>query len=75
MRTGCADRRSGGQGKRPVGLGNGSPDIRSGLAVSPAEQPVRLGGKAPDAAEAGGATPQPRSSAGGGGGAVRVMFG
>jgi len=56
IRTGCADRCSGGQ--RRVGRGNGSPGI-SGLAVSPAEQHVRLGGKLPDAAEAGGATPQP----------------
>ena len=57
IRTGCADRRCNGQGKRRVGRGNGSPGIRSGLAVSLAEQHVRLGGKLPDAAEAGGATP------------------
>jgi hypothetical protein len=45
IRAGCADRGSGGQGKHRMGLGNRSPDTRSGLAVSLAEQPVRLGGK------------------------------
>ena len=33
-----------------MGLGNGGPDARSGLAVSLAEQPVRLSGKFPGAA-------------------------
>ncbi len=45
IRTGCADHGSGGQGKHRMGLGNGSPNTRSGLAVSLAEQPVRLSGK------------------------------
>jgi hypothetical protein len=45
IRAGCADRGSGGQGKHRMGLGNRSSDTRSGLAVSLAEQPVRLGGK------------------------------
>jgi hypothetical protein len=45
IRAGCADRGSGGQGQHRMGLGNRSPDTRSGLAVSLAEQPVRLGGK------------------------------
>jgi hypothetical protein len=40
IRAGCADRGSGGQGKHRMGLGNRSPDTRSGLAVSLAEQPV-----------------------------------
>ena len=35
IRTGCADRRSGAQGKRRMGQGNGSPGNRSGLDVSP----------------------------------------
>ena len=43
--TGCADGGGGGQGEHPMGLGNSGPDTRSGLAVSLAEQPVRLGGK------------------------------
>ncbi len=47
IRTGRADRGSGGQGKHSMGLGNGSPDTRSSLAVSLAEQPVRLSGKFP----------------------------
>jgi hypothetical protein len=45
IRAGCADRGSGSQGKHRMGLGNGSPSARSGLAVSLAEQPVRLSGK------------------------------
>ena len=45
IRTGCADRGGGGQGKHRMGLGHGGPDARSGLAVSLAEQPVRLSGK------------------------------
>ena len=45
IRTGCADRGGGGQGEHRMGLGNGGPDARSGLAVSLAEQPVRLSGK------------------------------
>ena len=43
--TGCADGGGGGQSKHRMGLGDGSPDTRSGLAVSLAEQPVRLSGK------------------------------
>jgi hypothetical protein len=45
IRTGCADRGDGGESKHRMGLGNGGPDTRSGLAVSLAEQPVRLSGK------------------------------
>ena len=45
IRAGCADRGGGGQGQRRVGLGHGGPGTRSGLAVSLAEQPVRLSGK------------------------------
>jgi hypothetical protein len=46
VRAGCADRGGGGgQGKRRMGLGDRGPDARSGLAVSLAEQPVRLSGK------------------------------
>ena len=45
IRTGCADRGSSGQGKDRVGLGNCGPDGGSGLAVSLAEQFVRLSGK------------------------------
>ena len=45
IRTGCADRGSGGQGKHRMGLGDSGPDTRSGLAVCLAEQPVRLSGK------------------------------
>jgi hypothetical protein len=48
IRTGCANRGGGGgggQSKHRMGLGDGGPDIRSGLAVSLAEQPVRLSGK------------------------------
>ena len=45
IRAGCADRGGGGQGQHRMGLGHGGPDARSGLAVSLAEQPVRLSGK------------------------------
>jgi hypothetical protein len=45
IRTGCAYRGGGGQSQHRMGLGNGGPGTRSGLAVSLAEQPVRLGGK------------------------------
>ena len=45
IRAGCADRGGGGQGKHRMGLGDDGPDARSGLAVSLAEQPVRLGSK------------------------------
>jgi hypothetical protein len=45
IRTGCADRGGGGQGKHRMGLGYGGPCARGGLAVSLAEQPVRLCGK------------------------------
>ena len=45
IRTGCADGGGGGQSKHRMGLGHGGPGTRSGLAVSLAEQPVRLSGK------------------------------
>jgi hypothetical protein len=45
IRTGCTDRSSGGQSKHRMGLGHGGPHARRGLAVSLAEQPVRLSGK------------------------------
>ena len=45
IRPGCADGGGGGQGEHRMGMGNGGPDTRSGLAVSLAEQPVRLSGK------------------------------
>jgi hypothetical protein len=45
IRAGCADRGSGGQSEDRVGLGNCGPDGGSGLAVSLAEQFVRLSGK------------------------------
>ncbi len=41
IRAGRADRGGGGQGEHRMGLGDGGPDARSGLAVSLAEQPVR----------------------------------
>ena len=50
IRTRCADRGGGGQRTHRMGLGNGSPDTRSGLAISLAEQPVRLSGQFPGAA-------------------------
>ena len=50
IRTGCADRGGRGQGQHRMGLGNGGPHARSGLAVSLAEQPVRLSGEFPGAA-------------------------
>jgi len=37
IRTGCADRGGDGQSKHRMGLGDGGPDTRSGLAVSLAE--------------------------------------
>ena len=43
--TGCADGGGGGQSKHRMGLSHGGPGTRGGLAVSLAEQPVRLGGK------------------------------
>ena len=43
--TGCADGGGGSQGEHRMGLGNGGPNARSGLAVPLAEQPVRLSGK------------------------------
>ena len=43
--TGCADSGGGGQGEHRMGLGHGGPGTRDGLAVSLAEQPVRLSGK------------------------------
>ena len=49
LRAGRTDRGGGGQGQHRVGLGNGGPDGGSGLAVSLAEQPVRLSGKFPGA--------------------------
>jgi len=45
IRAGRSDRGGGGQGQAPHGSGHGGPDARSGLAVSLAEQPVRLSGK------------------------------
>ena len=44
IRAGCADRGGRGQGHR-MGLGYRGPGARSGLAVSLAEQPVRLSGE------------------------------
>ncbi len=45
IRAGRADRGGGGKSQHRMGLGNGGPDARSGLAVSLAGQPVRLSGK------------------------------
>ena len=45
IRAGCADRGGGGEGKHRMGLGDGGPDARGGLAVALTEQPVRLSGK------------------------------
>ncbi len=45
IRAGCADRSGGSQGEHRMGLVHGGPDTRSGLAVTLAEQPVRLNGK------------------------------
>ena len=45
IRAKCADGGGGGQGKHRMGLSNGGPDTRSGLAVFLAERPVRLSGK------------------------------
>jgi hypothetical protein len=45
IRAGCADCGGGGQGEHRMCLGHGGPDTRSGLAVSLAEQPVRLSSK------------------------------
>jgi len=47
LRAGRTDRGSGGQGQHRVGLGNCGPDGGGGLAVSLAEQFVRLSGKFP----------------------------
>ena len=41
IRAGCANRGGGGQREHRMGLGNGGPGARSGLA----EQPARLRGK------------------------------
>ena len=43
IRAGCANRSGGGQSKHRMSLGDGGPDASGGLAVSRAEQPVRLG--------------------------------
>jgi hypothetical protein len=45
IRTGCADRGGGGQSEQRMGMGDGGPGARRGLAVSLAKQPVRLSGK------------------------------
>ena len=45
IRAGCADRGGRGQGQHRIGLGHGGPGARGGLAVSLAEQPVRLSGE------------------------------
>ena len=45
IRTGCADRSGGSESKDRMGLGSGGPHARSGLAISLAEQPVRLSGE------------------------------
>ena len=45
IRAGCADGGGGGQGERRMGLGDGGPDARGGLAAALPEQPVRLSGK------------------------------
>ena len=50
IRAGCADRGGGGEGKHRMGLGDGGPDARGGLAVALTEQPVRLSGKFPGTA-------------------------
>jgi hypothetical protein len=47
IRAGCADSGGRGQGQHRMGLGHGGPGTRSGLAVSLAEQPVRLSGEFP----------------------------
>jgi hypothetical protein len=45
IRAGCADSGGRGQGQHRMGLGYGGPGTRCGLAVSLAEQPVRLSGE------------------------------
>ena len=50
IRTRCAGRGGGGQDGHRMGLGDGGPDARSGLAVCLAGQPVRLRSKFPGAA-------------------------
>ena len=45
IRAGCADSGGRGQSQHGMGLGYGGPGARSGLAVSLAEQPVRLSGE------------------------------
>ena len=45
IRAGCADRGGRGQGQHRMGLGYRGPGARSGLAVSLAEEPVRLSGE------------------------------
>jgi hypothetical protein len=47
----CADRSGGGKGEHSMGLGNGGPNVGSGLAISLAEQLMRLRGKFLSAAE------------------------
>ena len=49
-RAGSADRGGRGQSQHRMGLGHGGPGARSGLAISLAEQPVRLSGEFPGAA-------------------------
>ncbi len=45
IHAGCADSGGGGQSQHRMGLGHGGPDTRGGLAVSLAEQTVRLSGQ------------------------------
>ena len=45
IRAGCADSGSRGQSKHRMGLGYSGPGTRRGLAISLAEQPVRLSGQ------------------------------
>ena len=45
IHAGCADGGGGGQRQHRMGLGHGGPGTRSGLAISLAEQPVRLSSK------------------------------
>jgi hypothetical protein len=45
IRAGCADRSGGSESQHRMDLGHGGPGTRSGLAVSLAQQPVRLSGE------------------------------
>jgi hypothetical protein len=45
IRAGSADSGGRGQSQHRMGLGYGGPGTRSGLAISLAEQPVRLSGE------------------------------